>query len=60
MNARPKFTAMVVAVKKMLSSACDHFRYSNRKRGAALSHTQKKVIPPTRISARCEEGMVAK
>jgi hypothetical protein len=28
--------------------------------GAALSHAQKQAIPPARISARWDEGMVAK
>ena len=59
-NAKAKLTTMVVIVKNMLTPACLNLLYLKLKSGTALSTSQKKVMPPTKIRARCEDGMALK
>ncbi len=59
-NAKAKFTMTVVMVKKILIDACFHLLYLNLNKGTALSISQKRVMPPARINARCSEEMVSK
>jgi hypothetical protein len=59
-NAKPKLTTIVVRVKKRFIPACCHLLYLNFTKGTAVSISQKKAIPPAKIKARCEDGIVEK
>ena len=57
---KAKLITIVVKVKNKLIPACLNLLYLKLKRGAAISINQKKVMPPTKITERCDEGIVEK